>query len=70
MPRAYRHRRQEIRIRRRRARRALHQLMLAEEPFLLEDEEIEPFCDVVPRPHGPDRQVAFGGRDDRPDELS
>ena len=55
MPRAYRHRRQEIRKRRRQARRSLNQLVLDDDLDPSEEDAAEPpLYELAPRRHGRD----------------
>jgi hypothetical protein len=52
MPSSRRNRRQEIRKRRRQARRSLQQFMLDDDLDLLEDDGAEPLYELAPRRYG------------------
>jgi hypothetical protein len=67
MPRSHRHRRQEIRARRRRVRRSLNLFRLDDDPNLLEEDAAEPLPEVASRRHGQD-QLLWLARDIAQDE--
>jgi len=55
MPRSHRYRRQEVRTRRRQARRSLNLFMLDEDPYLFDEDAAEPLPELAPRRHDQDR---------------
>lgn len=62
MPRVNSRRRQEIRNRRRKARRSLSQLLLDDDPMLPEDDYAQLLqVEAMPRRESHERLVAFGG---------
>ncbi len=54
MPRSHRHRRQDVRARRRKARRSLNLVMTDDDPYPLEGDAAEPVSELAPRRHGQD----------------
>jgi len=70
MPKGHRHRRHEVRSRRRRSRRALNELMLGEDEGRLEIEAFDPQpFELQHLGHHSHRIAAFGIRFESPDDL-